>query len=79
MEQPIAQQSEQGFILPYGDCPTIEENVAEMIYMDIINHATKYVHITTPYFIVDNAMLDALQDIHSGEIQVARLNTVVEC
>lgn len=51
----------QGFILPYGDCPTIEENLAETIYIDIINQAKRYVHITTPYFIVDNALLDALQ------------------
>lgn len=51
----------QGFVLPYGDCPTIEENLAETIYMDIINSAVRYVHIITPYFIVDNAMLDALQ------------------
>lgn len=50
-----------GFVLPYGDSPTIKENVAETIYMDIIHHAEKYVHIVTPYFIVDNAMLDALQ------------------
>lgn len=60
-EQLNGKQEKQGYILPYGDCPTIEENLAEMIYMDIINQATEYVHITTPYFIVDNAMLDALQ------------------
>ena len=54
-------ENKQGFILPYGDCPTIEENLAETIYMDIINQAKRYVHIITPYFIVDNAMLDALQ------------------
>ena len=50
-----------GFVLPYGDSPTISENLAETIYMDIINQAVKYVHIMTPYFIVDNAMLDVLQ------------------
>lgn len=58
---PVTTEQKQGFILPYGDCPTIEENVAETIYIDMINQATRYVHIITPYFIVDNAMLDALQ------------------
>ncbi len=37
------------------------ENVAETIYLDIIHQAVRYVHIMTPYFIVDNAMLDAIQ------------------
>lgn len=50
-----------GFVIPYGDGPTTKENVGETIYLDIINQAVKYVHIMTPYFIVDNAMLDALQ------------------
>lgn len=56
-----AEGKTSGFVMPYGDSPTIEENVAETIYMDILNQATKYVHIMTPYFIVDNAMLDVLQ------------------
>lgn len=50
-----------GFVIPYGDGPATPENVAETIYMDIIHSAVKYVHIMTPYFIIDNAMLDAIQ------------------
>lgn len=50
-----------GFVIPYGDGPATPENVAETIYMDVINQATSYVHIMTPYFIVDNALLDVLQ------------------
>ena len=53
--------SSHGFVIPYGDGPTTPENVAETVYLDIIHHAVRYVHIMTPYFIVDNAMLDALQ------------------
>lgn len=60
--QPEAEKKEaEGFVIPYGDGPATSENVAETVYMDIIHHAEKYVHIMTPYFIVDNAMLDALQ------------------
>ena len=51
----------EGWIMPYGDGPANTENVAETIYMDIIHQAVRYVHIMTPYFIVDNAMLDTLQ------------------
>lgn len=50
-----------GVVIPYGDGPTTPENVAETVYLDMINQAEKYIHIMTPYFIVDNAMLDALQ------------------
>lgn len=51
----------QGFVLPFGDGPHRKENVAERVYMDILNTAEKYVHIMTPYFIVDDGILQALK------------------
>ncbi|MGI6069738.1 MAG: cardiolipin synthase [Blautia sp.] len=50
----------QGFVLPYGDSPMDKENVGEMVYMDIINRAERYVHIMTPYLILDHEMVTAL-------------------
>ncbi len=49
-----------GFVLPYGDSPLDNENVGQTVYMDIINRAEKYVHIMTPYLILDNEMMQAL-------------------
>lgn len=49
-----------GYVLPYGDTPLDHENVAENIYMNIINSATDYVYIFTPYLIVDQEMLITL-------------------
>ncbi len=49
-----------GFVMPYGDVPTDGENVGELVYLDIINKARKYVYITTPYLIIDNEMMTAL-------------------
>lgn len=49
-----------GFVLPYGDQPMDQENVAESVYLDILNRATRYVHIATPYLILDNEMITAL-------------------
>lgn len=49
-----------GYVLPYGDSPLDDEHVGEMIYMDIINRAQRYVHIMTPYLILDNEMITAL-------------------
>ena len=49
-----------GWIAPYGDSPFDDENVAEMVYMDILNRARRYVHIMTPYLIIDHEMVTAL-------------------
>lgn len=49
-----------GWVMPYGDSPFDGENVGEMVYMDILNRAVKYVHITTPYLIIDHEMITAL-------------------
>lgn len=54
-------QEGDGFIIPYGDSPVDTELVGEMVYMDILNTAKKYVHIMTPYLILDNEMLTALK------------------
>ena len=49
-----------GYVLPYGDSPLDNERVAEMVYLDIINRARHYVHIMTPYLILDSEMTTAL-------------------
>lgn len=49
-----------GYILPYGDSPYDDENVGERMYMDILYNAKKYVHIMTPYLILDDEMIAAL-------------------
>ena len=52
---------ELGYVIPYGDSPLDKENVGEMIYLDIINQATDYVHICSPYLILDGEMETALR------------------
>lgn len=49
-----------GYIIPYADAPTDDENVCEHVYMQIINNAKHYVYIETPYFIIDDSMLSAV-------------------
>lgn len=50
----------EGYVIPYGDSPLDHENVGELVYMDILNSAKDYVHIMTPYLILDHEMLTAL-------------------
>ena len=50
-----------GFVVPYGDCPLDGERVGEMVYIDMLNRAQKYVHIITPYLILDGELETALR------------------
>ena len=50
-----------GFVMPFGDCPLDDNKVGEMVYMDILNRAKSYVHIMTPYLILDNELETALK------------------
>lgn len=58
--RPTQPQESDGFVQPFGDSPLDNMNVAEYAYMQIINGATDYVYITTPYLILDNEMVTAL-------------------
>ncbi len=50
-----------GTVIPYSDCPLDDEKVGETVYMDILYRATDYVHIMTPYLILDGEMEAALK------------------
>ena len=54
------QNTQGGFVMPFADSPFDQEQVGETVYMDIINRAVDYVHIMTPYLILDNEMVTAL-------------------
>ncbi len=56
----VTKATEGGFMLPYGDSPLDQENVGEMVYIDILNQAQRYVHIMTPYLILDSEMVMAM-------------------
>ena len=49
-----------GLVQPYADSPMDNENVGEHVYLQILNEATDYVYINTPYLIVDDSMVSAL-------------------
>lgn len=50
-----------GFVIPYGDSPLDEYRVGEMVYIDMLNRAMRYVHIMSPYLILDSEMETALR------------------
>ena len=59
---PVAEAKDaKGYVIPYGDCPLDDDKAGERVYMDILNRANKYVHIMTPYLIIDGEMETALR------------------
>ena len=50
-----------GYVMPYGDCPLDEDKAGEAVYMDILYRAADYVHIMTPYLILDGELNAALK------------------
>lgn len=62
LAQPIpAPAHPAGFAAPYGDCPLDGERVGELVYIDLLNRARKYIHIMTPYLILDGELETALK------------------
>lgn len=57
---PLAKKESEGYVIPYADSPLDNEPVGKLVYMDILNTAREYVHIMTPYLILDNEMITAL-------------------
>lgn len=47
---------QKGYVLPYGDWPLDDDKVGECVYTDMLNHAKNYVHIMSPYLILDSEM-----------------------
>ncbi|MCM1325004.1 MAG: cardiolipin synthase [Bacteroidales bacterium] len=58
---PVKAEKSSGFVMPYCDCPLDEYKVGESVYMDILYRAKSYVHIMTPYLILDNELETALK------------------
>ena len=54
-----------GTVIPYCDSPLDADKTGESVYMDILYRATSYVHIMTPYLILDGELATALK--YAGE------------
>lgn len=59
-EDVASHKDAHGLVIPYTDSPLDKESVGENTYISIINNATDYVYITTPYLIITNEMEAAL-------------------
>lgn len=53
--------SAQGFVIPFGDCPLDNTAVGKRVYLDNLNNAKHYVHIMTPYLVIDSEMYETMR------------------
>ncbi|NCB91132.1 MAG: cardiolipin synthase [Clostridia bacterium] len=60
VQLPKLEKPAEGYVIPYSDSPLDQESVGELVYMDILNTAREYVHIMSPYLILDNELITAL-------------------
>ncbi len=59
-----------GYIMPYADVPGDDERVCESVYLNLISRANTYLYITTPYFIVGEEFITALELAAKGGVDV---------
>ena len=57
----VTAQEEDGYYIPFADNPTDDERLCKNIYLDMVNNARDYVYAMTPYLIVDDEIISALQ------------------
>ena len=60
-----------GYVMPYSDIPLDGEKVGETIYMDVLNRAHSYVHIMTPYLVLDDELRTAIQYAASRGVDIS--------
>ena len=52
---------DNGFVMPYGDCPLDQDKVGEQVYIDMLNRSQRYIYIMTPYLILDSELENTLK------------------
>ena len=59
-----------GYYQPFSDSPLDDENVGEIVYLNLINKAKRYIYITTPYLVINHEMIRALTSAAKSGIDV---------
>lgn len=57
---PRNQKDVGGIVIPYGNDAYSESDIAEDVYNYILSKSHDYVHIITPYFIIDNTLMNSM-------------------
>ncbi len=69
---PKANITSNGYVIPFGDGPKplYQRRVGKSIIQSMLNNATKYVYITTPYLIMDNELCVSIENAALRGVEV---------
>ena len=61
---PTSAIQESGYVIPFGDGPKplFNRRVGKSVIQNMLNSATKYVYITSPYLIIDNDLCTSIEN-----------------
>ena len=62
-----------GIVIPYGETPTDTRETAKNVYQSIFQSATEYVHVMSPYFIVEREFLDHMRHAADRGVEVVMI------
>ncbi len=56
--------NEKGYVVPFGDgpMPIYERRVGKSVIQNLLNNATKYVYMTSPYLVMDNELCQTIEN-----------------
>lgn len=60
-----------GYVLPFADSPLDNHKVGESVYIDILYSAREFVHIMTPYLVLDDELERALRFASERGVEVS--------
>lgn len=65
-----SKNQDKGLVITYGDDAFNKEDIAENVYLYILEKAVSYVNITSPYLVLDNHLLEQIVFTAKKGIQV---------
>lgn len=63
-------KTSKGYIVPFGEEPFDGEESGRNVFLQMINRANKYIYISTPYLIIDEELICALQTAAKSGVDV---------
>ena len=57
----FADQTGSGYVIPFFDAPTDENDTGKNVHMNMFNMADKYLWISTPYLVIDAEMIATIK------------------
>ncbi len=68
--RPTRRVASDGVMQAFGSGPYYNDSIGENAYLALVNNAKKYLYITTPYLIPDDAMILALRSASESGVDV---------